>query len=196
MNNTAIILKTDFPNKQKITILDQALGKLDLWVDHKAKNLYLCNGMLLKYDQSKGPKQVIKNIEIIDIPFALAKLNILFFHHILELCYYFIPEAVEEVEIFDLICFLLYSFEEVENLQLQKVILSRFFLLLGLYPEDGMSKKYFHYLMSIPIDRITNTAIDLKYEKELDLWIIKCVNMHPYSRSFKTMHFLNKIVVP
>lgn len=193
--NTGIILRVDFSNKQKIAIYDRALGKLEfnVWSD-KSRNLNLCNGMLINYVIGKDSRLLINNINIINAPFELAKLNILFLHHILELSYYFTSPGVEDVELFDLIYFLFYSFDQLENLRLQKIILVRFFLLLGFYPEDDGAKNYFYYLMSIPIDSIMAMAIDLKYEKELDLWIMKCINMHPYARSFKTKHFLNKIV--
>lgn len=193
--NTGIILRVDFSNKQKIAIFDRDLGKLELnvWSD-KSRSLNLCNGMLINYVIGRQSRPLINNINIINAPFELAKLNILFLHHILELSYYFTSPGIEDVELFDLIYFLFYSFDQLENLRLQKIILVRFFLLLGFYPEDDGAKNYFYYLMSIPIDSIMDVAIDLKYEKELDLWIMKCINMHPYARSFKTMHFLNKIV--
>ena len=35
--------------------------------------------------------------------------------------------------------------------------------------------------------------LELVNEKELNLWILSCIKMHPRVKSFKTMSYLNKL---
>lgn len=194
-SNTGIVLKTFLPDKYKVIIFDRSLGKFDAIVPSTIKHFNLCNGLLVNYNyQLKGKLQFIDNINIINDPFLLAQNDLLFFHHILELCYYFIPMGISCDDLFDFIKFLFFSPQKLKTVKSQKILLCRFFLLLGMYPECKTSPK-FNYLMSIPIDIVDNELIDLENEKELNLWIIKCINIHPYAKSFKTINFLTEVVI-
>lgn len=192
--NTAIVLKTYFPEKNKILIFDRTMGKLNVSLSaNKISNL--CNGTIFTYDfNEKNTFFIINNLNILDVPLNIGKTNILFLHNILEICYYFLPFGVVSNELFDLISFLYFYFDKFQTDQLQKFFLCRVFLILGIYPEVKMSD-YFNYVMSLPIDMVDKNSIDLSLDKELNLWIIKCMQIHPYKNSLKTINFLTRVAV-
>ncbi len=192
VQNLAIVLKSNFPINQRVTIFDKTLGKIEASV--LRKDIILSNGMLFSYNFSQNNTfQIIKDIYFIEMP-CIEKSNLMFFHNVLELCNYFLPFGISFYELFDYLNFLYISFDKIQTLQVQKIFLSKFFLILGFYPEINTSST-FDYIMYLPIDRAVNETINLTIEKELNTWIINCINMHPHIRAFKTFKFLNEIAI-
>lgn len=196
-NSIGIILNINISTYRAI-LFDKFLGKINIPMFQKFNTSNnLCNGALISYSLNiENEKAKIQGINIIDVPFLIAKKNILFFHHIIELCNFFVPIGLPSNELFEMLNFAFYSFdEELNNLQKQKIFLTKFFLSIGNYPENEALKSYIYEIMKIPIDTVINTQIDLKDEKELNLWILKCMNMNPYFKYFKTTNFLNKFII-
>jgi hypothetical protein len=190
--NQAIVLKTYLPQKQKVCLLDAHLGKI-MAVPHRQDIGY---GSLLVYFarewQAHNQLYMMQSIELIDMPLQLAADDILFLHHVLELCYFFLPLGHCNRHIFHLVLFLYTSQHLIQNSYLKKVFLFQFFSTLGLYPQEHkFQQAHFHYLASTSIDIIAQQAIDLMVESELDNWLLRCIEIHPCARSFKTVHFLH-----
>ena len=99
-----IIVKTYLPQKYKLAILDKELGKI-VCVPHRED---IRCGTLISYHLSQQKNvYFIQNITIIDMPLSLAQYNLIFLHHVLEICYYFIPVGSNVPEIFDLLSYIL-----------------------------------------------------------------------------------------
>lgn len=187
--NKGIILKSYQPQKCKISLLDADIGKI-MAVPNRDN---LGNGACISY--YLVPQTNIffmRDIEIIDMPLALGKDDILFVHHILELCYYFIPSNNSISDIFKLLVLLYQSRHVFENTFIKKVFLFQLFAALGLYPEkQTFQQSTFVYLASTSIDRLFAQSIDVGIEKELDIWLLQCISSHPCIENFKTINFLH-----
>lgn len=195
--NKAIILKTYLPQKYKVCLLDVRLGKI-LAVPNRDDIGY---GSLLLYvaRQTSGNNNLyfMHTIDLIDMPLQIAIDDILFLHHVLEMCYFFVPLGEYVDGLFDLIILLYTSDNLLQNATLKKIFLFQLFARLGLYPEEQkFQHPYFHYLATTSIDIIAQCPINLMIEAELEVWLLQCIEVHPLASSFKTVNFLhdNRIV--
>jgi len=188
--NIGIILKKYQPQKQVISILDKSLGKIRCTPGNQ--NVVL--GSLASYFISSNRSfYFIQNIEILHIPFKIAIDDILFLHHVLELCYQFIPPQCPSGEIFDLIKYLFFFPNMIKYDIDKKLFLFKLFTLLGLYPEElQFQTPYFHDLATKSIDTIIAQHLHLKSEIEIDNWLRCCIKIQPQLGSLKTINFLYK----
>jgi hypothetical protein len=186
--NKAIVLKSYLPGKYKLCVLDQDLGKV-MTVPNRQD---IGNGALILYHpREQQMLYFMHGIEIIDSPLVLAKEDILFVHHVLELCYFFLPLGDSVPEVFALLMALYTSQALLHTVVAKKVFLFQFFACLGLYPEGSrFQTPYFHQLALLSIDNIALHPIDLVIEHELDEWLRSCIALHPCTQNFKTVHFL------
>ena len=100
---TGIILKTFFPKKMKMVLLDYDLGKIE---GVPSTDNFSCGSMLAYDVQAKGNLYFLHAIELLDMPLMLARNDILFLHHALELCYFCVPFGKQAPEIFFLMRYL------------------------------------------------------------------------------------------
>ena len=85
---TGIVLNHQFPLRHTITLLDKELGRME-GILLKGE---VSAGMLLQYDITlRLGRSYIQEIDIIAVPSELIHSDFLFLHHVLELCFYFIP---------------------------------------------------------------------------------------------------------
>lgn len=187
--NKAIVLKTYLPQKYKLSLLDDDLGKI-MAVPNR---MHIGYGALIHYHaRIQNGLYFMHSIDIIDLPFALAKEDILFVHHVLELCYFFVPLGCQTPRLFELIM-LLYSSSVLKHDTVKKIFLFRLFACLGLYPEDQkFNTPYFHHLALAAVDIIMVQPLDMVVEQALDEWLLSCIALHPCTHNFKTVHFLSK----
>ena len=185
-----IILKKYQPKKNTFAILDKDLGK----IKGVSGNQNIVLGSLVSY-QIKNQRSLyfIQNIEILHIPFETAVNDILFLHHILELCYYFIPYQCPSLEVFALVKYLYFFSHMIKSKENKNAFLFKLFTLLGLYPEELQFRtSYFHDLAIQSIDTIVSKNLHLKSEKEIDNWLRCCIKVHPQFSNLKTVKFLYK----
>ena len=191
IKNTGIVLKKYFPQNKTISILDKDIGKIQCI---PKKKYCLPNGSVVNYRISKKKSRyVIENIEILYVPFNMAINDILFFHHILEICYYFIPQEAQNTEVFSLINYLYYFGYRIKYIIDKKLFLFKLFIFLGLYPEgEKFQTPIFHKLAIESIDTLIDKKLHLGIEKDLDVWLYSCVQTHPMFKYLKTINFLYK----
>jgi len=188
IKNTGIVLKKYFPLKKTISILDKDIGKIQCIPKKKC----LPNGSIVSYLITKRKNRyLIENIEILYVPFNTAIDDIFFFHHILEICYYFIPQGAQNAEAFSLIHYLYYFGYRIKYIIDKKLFLFKLFIFLGLYPEgEKFQTPIFHKLAIESIDTLLDKKLHLGIEKDLDMWLHLCVQVHPMFRHLKTINFL------
>lgn len=128
--NLGILLKNYSPKKEKFSIFDSLLGRIEATIKINHKTQVVHNGTLFSYTVEPSHKSIysLNNIEILNVPFNLAKQDIYFFHHMLELCYYFLPLQIAYPAIFELIDL---AFNHIVNNK--PIILLRFFTSLGIF---------------------------------------------------------------
>lgn len=188
--HTGIIIKKHAPKNMKVSLLDSELGKINA-VFHDDT---LSRGSLVRYNAKPKESIVfISDIELLDVPMVLAKDDLLFFHHVLELCYYFLPLEFPVEDIFDLMMDLYTPHEYMQQSIGKQLFLCKFFSLLGIYPEgEKFQKPHFHTIASTPIDILLQQNIDLVTENDMHEWLWHCIKTHPYADYFKTLHFIGK----
>ena len=185
-----IVLKTFFPYKQKMSIFDKTRGKIICVPDRND----IQPGALISYQLTNQQYMPFaRTINLIESPLLLAREDIIFVHHVLEVCYYFISSNDPAPEIFDLLVKLYHSETMLCDDRNKKIFLFILFWKLGIYPE---SKKfdsiYFRNLAIKFVDRFGFEHIDLENEQLVNAWLYECLLMHPCFNYFKTVHFLSK----
>ena len=194
-----LVLRHYVSQGEKIIIFNRDIGKFKTSIKFSKKNLFfkeICAGVLIQYRySSRGGGYLIVLEQIYEVPFALAIKNILFLHHLLEICYFFLPfESYDNSAIFDLLMFVYHIDENMMTAQFQKLLLFRLFALLGEYPEQMVFHEAFFYgLITCPLKNLSMQFIELPIERLLDMWLINCIRSHPMVDSFKTTRFLDEV---
>lgn len=185
-----IVLKRFIPKKAKLSILDRSLGKIDC-IPHLDK---LCHGAVITYyiEQVRSVYH-IGNIELIDVPFALARINIRFLHQTLVVCYYFIPPGIVVWQVFDLVMFLYTMKNNDCTKQFQLLFVCKLFAVLGFVPPIFKEDQYIvDWILTTSIDRLLNEPLDLRIEQLLSEWINTCIALHPRAQLLKSMMVFNQ----
>lgn len=188
VDGRAFILKQYAPKRNVIAVLDRTLG-------HVVASTYatpMSVGTLIGYRLRQQARcATIEQIEILHVPFELAQYNILFLHHMLEICYYFIPEGSTAPRVYDLLLYVVT--EPPICARRQKNILFLLFSLLGMYPDDVViCRDYAQALHHESFQTILSMHIDSSIEPHMSSWLYRCVMMHACARNFKTLHYLHE----
>lgn len=185
--HTGIILKTYFPKKTKVALLDQHWGKIEAVPPTTEIGI----GFLLEYrPRSKGRIFILEQMEVHDVPLQLAKADILFLHHVLEICYFGVPFGSCVPEVFVMVNWL-YSLDEPLEYPFKIAFVFKLLTTLGMYPyEARFQESYFYNLAIESIDSIATKSIDLKVQQGLHNWIYASISQHPLIQHFKTIDFL------
>lgn len=188
--NKGIVLRNYPPTYQKYAIFDEQLGKIECIIDAKIKKRF-SNGAIITYSyRNKGHYYLLNDIELIDIPFALARNDILFFHHILEICYYFLPLESYAGTAFHLVHFLFTACEQFNAQSYKNLFLYKLFCSLGIHPEESFCNEISrNTLISKPIEVILKETIDNATNNALEAWLMHCTLEHPNKDQFKTLYF-------
>lgn len=183
-----IILKKNQPYHHKMVILDKIQGKIECISTLPAFSV----GTLITYNLcSEKATYFINHCTLVYSPLTLAQTDILFFHHILEIIYYYTPIGSDVTTIFDLLAFL-YTTETTKITTIfKKMFLLKLFMYMGVVPENNnYHTDSISSLSTITNEQLININLNSFNEKELDKWLWSCVWQHPYVNEFKTVHFL------
>ena len=171
--NQGFVLKNFYPLKQKLLLLDSELGAIEAVVTGQHITQRLSVGALLTYQlEERHPLPWVSAINIIDMPFAWAREDILFLHHLLEIIQHFAPLGQPQPHIYTLLTGL-YDNPVRSSQIFKKQLLAQLFLMFGLPSVES------------PQPHTLSPA-------ELDIWLTRCVQEHPYHGLFKTVHFLHE----
>lgn len=172
-----------------MVVLDQYLGKIEAV---PPSDKYTPGGHIRYYAQMRGQIYFLHTIELIDVPLMLAREDILFLHHVLELVYFSTPFASTVPEVFGLIYQLYGNPMPAQSIDYKMVYLFKLLVALGMHPEESRFQDANYYLLAREsIDTIINNSIHLEIKQALHEWVRACVLVHPLVHVFKTMHFLD-----
>lgn len=187
MRHYGIVLHRFFPKKYTIALLDSQLGRIDAVVRYDTAML----GALISYEiEYKRTTYFIQAVRIEDAPLALAQSDILFLHHVLELCYHFMPVGSCVADMFELVQFIYKPVQH--NMFIKKIFLFKLLYTLGMSAPEEHEHGFFEYLATVSIDTLDAEQLDLTYEKKLDRWLLYCVAEYTDIQALKTIHFLVK----
>ncbi len=187
--HVGIVLKNYFPKKCKLSLFDSKIGKI---AAVPPVGNHIAVGSMIEYSITHQTScSFLYAVDVHDVPFHLAKDDILFLHHVLEICYYFIPMKSHSAELFMLLRILYTHDVWLHAKEIKKFFLLKLFVLLGLYPEDKKFKiPSFHRLINVPFIQMIDEKIEHYNEHTIDEWLQACIASHPIAHKFKTTHFL------
>ena len=187
-----IVLRTYIPQKQKLSVLDAELGRIDCIPQNKKIADRLFHGAYISYALKPwGMHYLTYDISLIEQPPYLTEKDFLFFHHVLELCFYFLPAHNQERSVFELVKSAYIHPESLRAELSQKIFLCHFFRYLGIYPRNMHSySASFFRLISGPFNSKVDAEDEEKVRIDLQRWLLSCVSTHPYAQRIKTMDFL------
>jgi len=188
LGSVGIILRKSGTSPFKMVILDKVHGKIECISTTPSFSA----GALITYNiRQHQLTHFISDSTLLYIPLSLAHVDMLFFHHVLELVYYFTHIGGCSKEIFDLLAFL-YSTEHTEmTTQAKKFFLLKLLTSMGSMPDiNEIRTERISELNILAIKELSEIIIDTQHEKELDRWLWYCIWQHPYVNEFKTVHFL------
>ena len=188
LDSIGIILRKNELLPHKIIVLDKIQGKIEC----VSSTPSLSAGSLITYNSKKqGQTHLLSDSTLVYIPLSLAQTDMLFFHHVLELVYYFTNIGNCAQEVFDLLAFLYSTEHEQMTMQSKKFFLLKLLTSMGSVPEINQTRTpSITRLNTFGIQQLAQMTITVSDEKELDRWLWCCVWQHPYVNDFKTVHFL------
>jgi len=183
-----VVLKSLTHDRNKFSVFERHAGKVTRFFSNDTP----LQGALISYFVERTACQISK-MHILDVPFQLAKHDIVFLHHVLEICYYFLPARAPARAPFDLLMYLYNSPRSFMCTQNKKIFLFKLLVSFGYYADCApLSIATFNWLHSESIDSLANSPLHLEIERKMDAWLYLCVSEHPQIRNFKTVHFLKK----
>ncbi|MFH1831831.1 MAG: hypothetical protein ABH827_03420 [bacterium] len=206
------ILKRYLPHKQKICALTFAHGKINIVIPQKALCEKLWPGMMVAMPLQETPNNYTASQgDIIYSPLIESKEDLFWLHHLLELCYYFLPINDQTPEIYNHVCnyFSLLTYRKYfknYDILIQKLCIAHFLSLTGLYENSQANRlninkhhidSLFQQLISTFAQKETNLdwlklmTKNLSTVKKQDIaYIDKCIENgirnHPCHKQFKT----------
>lgn len=215
-----IVLRSFLPYKNKISVLTQRFGKSNLIVrpatgrfNRRRNGSNLSAGIAIKFFTKPGSTTLVSRFEVLIVPSMPLGPHLYWFHHLLEICYYFIPVGDISVDVFKLLRYALelseksYVFDPYFHV-VRKVFLLKILILLGFYPSrsaapnDLIEVSYLFkdvvlvILDSSNIQKVRSLHVLLgnvskQTIKEIDKWVLGCLYEHPHVEYFKTLSFFN-----
>ena len=185
--HTGIVVKRYFPQKQKIVLFDDEWGKITCVPPHDRISL----GTLLSYEtQVRNGVMFIYDVELIAMPFDGLEIDILFVHHVLEVCYYFIPIGSAEFQIYPFLINIMRSFDDISSVRIQKGLICKILAHLGVYPINSHLALPLEDFINIPIDNVVMGNLELAHEDFFDRWLTWCLTTHPQGKKCKALTLL------
>ncbi len=186
---TGIVLKTFFSKKKKMVVLDAQLGKIE---GIPPTDTLFPGALITYFAKPRDTLYFLQSIELLDVPMGLAKDDILFLHHVLEVCYYCAPFEKTAPEIFELVCYLYHQEVSPYSAEFKLAYIFKLLVLLGMHPDEVRFQDPEYYLLAREsIDTIMDKAIQLETKHALHEWVRSCIRIHPLIHAFKTIHFLD-----
>ena len=188
VRHTGIVLRYYPSRNYKVAILDKEMGRIDAVLFKRD----ISPGIVIQYGlRVQRINALVEDIDIINSPLLLARADLLFLHHVLEICFHFIPVGSCTDGIFDLLCYLYQLNNEQCSNVFKKVFLFKLFTIIGYYPDaQHMSRVVMHKLVSMPMEDVSFLVASSELERGLNDWLRQCIAQHPAIEYFNTMQFV------
>lgn len=179
---------------QRVALLSERKGRIDLLLFSKKGPSKLSCGMFVSYTEKQGRTHlgIMEDMVIEYIPLAWARQDIYFLHYLLELCYYFIPVGSREHHFLSLIKQIYKNFDAFKSIYKRKLVLCKLLSHLGVIPDEEVFQSCAQILLNTHVDNIGITDLELIIEDTLDDWLTWCISSHPRGKWFKAIPSLLK----
>ncbi len=176
-----------------VSLFSQQEGRIERkWyqVGHRAP---LHRGSFISYTLQAGvarTQNLLMNVELERCGTLWAIQDMYLFHALLEACYYFIPLGSDAQQAYTFLMDLFDRFHFFSLAVQKKMVLCKFFTLLGMYPDDVRVHHLAAALLKMPIDNLVDTILELNTEELMNQWLSWCIEVHPKGKFFKAMPLL------
>lgn len=192
LTHTGIVLK-NFPGKYKIALLDESAGRIDAvhFGQEFSPGTAIQYHISFNHNGRGNPK--IDDVHLYAMPFFLARSDVLFLHHVLEICFHFVPVGSCTDGIFDALR-LLYATDSLEwNMLYKKIFLFKLFVTIGYYPDvEKIGKRFVGILLESSLRDIPSDIEVPDLERHLTDWLRQCIAQHPAIEYFNTVQFVTR----
>jgi len=204
-----IVLKSFLPNSHKICLLTHTHGKMNFILRPSSVNRVFSPGTILSlfFYPSSHSASILKKFAVESVPIEQAKRSLYWLHHILEICYYFVPLASPSTDIFETVRYCFFLEKQIsafgsDHRLVQRACLVRLLKLIGFYPggENHVFDDLFECVVAVSLDstnfekvRSVETLLsDISHSmiEKIDRWVLICLQTHPCIAKFKTISFL------
>ncbi len=201
----AYVLKRFFPHRQKVALLTCSHGRINVVLKQHDLCARLWPGMVLTGTLNHdGNFWVASQVAIQYAPIHQSHGNLIWLHHLLELCYYFLPLENPAADVFFFLekccCLICQSSMVDDELQsiVKKVCVIKFLSLIGSYKREDIQEylALFQELSELFVDFTNEQKVDFLTRRlalvklgAMDEWILSCLKSHPMFHLFKTVSF-------
>lgn len=154
----AFVLKNYIPEKHKVVLLHEKLGKIMCLYSKRHAASRLCTGAQIVCSvEKKQHWYEITHYDILFMPESLSLTRLQFIHEVVAICLRLLPANISVAELFLFLKYVYQHFKQLNQIG-QQVILLRLFLLFDLLPE---SKEIYRYALQDPYQVIKQSDIDI-----------------------------------
>lgn len=188
--HTGIVLRRYMPKKQKISVLDAHLGRIEAVIRDERLLENIWPGMELVYVPVEAMGvYVLDQATLIAAPFISARFDIDFLHHILELSYYFLELHDVNSDMFSLVKFACSGDHALSSDQ-KIMVVAKFLWQLRQEIDMLQDKKEAQRLLGLPLKGMLNETVGTDVRAHLFSWIQYAISCHPQRTYFKTIGFI------
>ncbi len=181
VQNHGIVLRY-YENRKRAVLITEQDFRVDVITERP-----VMQGSLISYVQLP---YAIQPLDTLNVPFNLARYDMLFLHHVLEICIYYVPSGSHISSLYTMLLLLYDSTYYTCSTIVKHYFIARLLLLFGYYPEQKEFLPLIHHFNYSVIDIRLIEAIDLEHQQLLYRWVKQCFVDHPLIANFNTMHFL------
>lgn len=208
VHDVGIVIKSFLPCKHKLSVLSLNSGKVNLVFSKRDGRQIFSPGVIIAFSCVGNGSQAffVKKMEILHVPIEPIRDHLNWIHHLLEICYYFLPLHATCTDVFRLLQYSLVSGGKSSVFEpyfyvVQRVCLVRLLVLIGFYPPDGLL-----YVLGL-FDDVVRVSLDssdaqkvrslqkllegvsAQKVQEIDRWVLKNLREHSHRAQFKTLSF-------
>lgn len=203
IQEVAYVIKRFFPNRQKVALLTRSTGRINAALKQQEECMRLWPGMIITCSLClEGGHWVASQVTIHSTPEGFDHECIAWLHHILELCYYFLPleSPCPDVFLFLKKCHRIILQSSLcrgnTKVVLKKMCSIKFLSLIGFYAQEEicgyltlfqeLSEPFVDFTSQQKVEFLEHKLHVLKVEV-MDEWIVGCLKSHPMFKTFKTI---------
>lgn len=200
----ALILKNHATTGKSITILTLSLGKIQAILRHDAHlmrarpgTLIACNLLPIRSSHN----YFVQDLTIIAVPHFTHHPDIIWLHHLLELCYHLLPHLFPHEELFGYLQHYFFMmqknhFSPKQKTILQKACILHMLSLLGAQHEEPVGTSLWDNVLLI-VENMEHEyytsespLLEACHEEQLTAWILASLQVLPCYKILKTVSFM------
>lgn len=193
-----VVIRAWLPEKKSCLVFDRLRGVIRGILLQPESMRHVQHGALISYEissqiSSGGERFYLQQVQLCAQPAQWAHQDILFVHHVLELCASFVPPHLSDRAIFEHMLGLYNPLDghHQDPVLGRLIFLAQFFLIIGWYPDEDTCA------INRLISRVSGTMVTVGEQESLRSslvkWLRRCVALHPLAPSFKTVTFFEVV---